>query len=76
MELDVLDEDRSRPLAVDRQVDQGVRASVSPELLELVGIDRHVRGCLTMPVDDTRQLAIAAETGDMLAGHLAVRGGE
>ena len=34
------DEHRLRLLAVDRQVDQGVRAGVAAELLELVGVDR------------------------------------
>ena len=44
VDLDVVDEDGPGLLAVDRQVDQGVLAGVPAELLELVGVDRHVVG--------------------------------
>ena len=43
MDLDALDQDRVGLLAVDRQVDQGVRAGVAAKLFELVRVQRDVR---------------------------------
>ena len=61
---------------VDGQVDQRVRAGMPAQLLELVGIDRDaVRGD-AVAVDDRRQAAGVAETGDLLAGQLAMFGGQ
>ena len=76
VDLDPADEDRAGLVAVDRQVDQGVRADVPAELLELVGVDRHALGRLAVAEDDGRQAPVAAETGDLLADDLARLRGE
>ena len=76
VDLDRRDEHRTRLAAVDRQVDQGVRAGVPAELLELVRVDRHAGGVDAVAVDDGGQLAGVAEAGDLLAGDVAMFGGE
>src|SRR5262249_12994389 len=75
-DLDAVDEHRARLLAVDRQVDEGVRARMPAELLELVGVDGDVVGRLAVAVDDGRGLAGLAELGDLLAGRFAVFGSQ
>ena len=76
MDLDRRDEDRARLVAIDREVDQGVRAGVAAELLELVRVDRDARGVDAVAVDDGRQAAGGAEAGDLLAGDVAMFGGQ
>jgi hypothetical protein len=76
VDLDVVDEDRLRALAVDPEVDEGVRPNVLPEDLELVRVDRDVRRPDPVTVDDGRKLACPAEVGDALAGDLAMFGGK
>ena len=76
VDLDPVDEDRAGLAAVDRQVDQGVRAGVPAQLLELVGVDRHVVGAFAVAVDHGRQPAGVAQAADLLAGDLAMLGGQ
>ena len=65
-----------RLLAVDGQVDQRVRAGVAAELLELVRVDRDAGRIDAVAVDDGREAAGAAEAGDLLAGDVAMLGGQ
>ena len=76
VDLDAVDEDRLGLLAVDRQVDQGVRAGVLAQQVELVGVDGHVARGLAVAVHDGRQPAGLAQAVDVLAGDLAVLGGQ
>ena len=77
VDLDAVDEDRARPCRRrPTEVDQGVPAGVPAQLLELVGVDRHVVGAVAMPVDHGRQLAGVAQAADRLAGDVAMRGGQ
>ena len=76
VDLDPADEDRAGLLAVDRQVDQRVRADVAAEQLELVGVHRDVLGSIAVAEDDGRQAARRGGPGDLLADHLARLGGE
>jgi len=76
MGLHAVDEHRRGGGAVDRQVDQRVRAGVAAELLELVRVHGHVVGIDPAAEDDGGQAALTAHVGDLLAGHLATGGGE
>src|SRR6185369_3455716 len=76
MELHRFDQHRGRLPAIDREVHEGVLTGVAPQLLELVGIDREVVRFEPATEDDGRQAAGAAEIRDLLAGDLAMLGGE
>ena len=76
VDLDARDEDRPRLLAVDREVDQGVGADAPAEQLELVRVDRDVGGVLAVAEHDGRQAAGVAQVADLLAGDVAMLGGQ
>src|SRR4029078_5178067 len=75
VDVDIVDEDRPRLLAVDREVDQGVGSQMAAKLLEVVAVEGDVRGIDAVAIDDGRDLAGTAEAGDLLAGDLSMFGG-
>jgi ubiquinone/menaquinone biosynthesis C-methylase UbiE len=66
VELHAVDDDRRRPVALDLEVDERVRAGAPAEQLELVRV--HGDGCrLAMPEHDGRDPARLAKVGGRLA---------
>ena len=76
VDLDAADEHRPGLAALDLEVDEGGRAGVLAQLLELVGIDGDGLVVGAVAVDDAGQAALLAETGDGLADHGAGLGRE
>ena len=76
VQLDPVDQDRARLVAIDGKVDEGVLAGLPAQELELVGVDRHARRIETVAEDDRGQAAFAADPADGLAGDGAASGGQ
>ena len=69
--LDSVHQHRRGGAAVDRQVDQRVRAGVAPELSNSCASMDTAVGLEAPAEDDGGQPAVTAQVGDLLAGHLA-----
>jgi hypothetical protein len=68
-DLDVLDQDLARPLAVDDEVDELRAPGPRQDTVELVRVQRQRHRVVALSVHDRRQLALRSEP----AGRLAVR---
>ena len=69
VELDAVEQDRARAPAVDGEVHQGRGTHVAAQQVELVGVERDCLAGHVAAEHDRGQAALAADPGDLLAGH-------